>query len=98
MLEMVVGLNVKDDASYSKYREHMTPLLKKCGGGFGYDFKISETLKSQTKDTINRLFTIFFPNNEAMETFFSDEDYIQIKKDYFLDSVESTTIISTYTR
>ena len=26
----------------------MTPVLVECGGGFGYDFRIAELLKSQT--------------------------------------------------
>jgi uncharacterized protein (DUF1330 family) len=98
MLEMLVGLNITNQEEYSNYRKHMTPLLEKCGGGFGYDFKISEVLKSQTEDSINRLFTIHFPSEKEMDTFFSNEDYIQIKKDHFVDSVKSTTIISTYER
>ncbi len=68
--EMLLGLHVTNDKVYQDYREKMTPLLVECGGGFGYDFKISEVLKSQTDKEINRVFTIYFPDQEAMEQFF----------------------------
>ena len=98
MLEMLVGLEVINDIEYTKYREYMTPLLKEHGGNFGYDFKISEVLKSEVQEPINRLFTIFFPDKEVMESFFENEEYLQIKNDFFIDAVKSTTIISSYNR
>lgn len=96
MYEYLVGLNVTDDASYQKYREGMTPILKSFGGGFNYDFKVSEVLITQTQNKINRVFTIFFPDKETSERFFSDPEYLEIKKAYFEKAVESTTIISRY--
>ena len=45
-LEMLVGLYVVDDEGYQSYRTEMTPILESYGGGFGYDFKITEVLKS----------------------------------------------------
>lgn len=96
MIEMLVGLNVTNDSEYSKYREGMTPILNSIGGGFGYDFQIAEVLKSESKNKINRVFTIYFPNKEKMDSFFSDADYLKIKKQFFANSVQSTTIISTY--
>ena len=42
--ELIVGLNIISDELYSKYREAMTPILKSFGGGFRYDFKVSEVL------------------------------------------------------
>ena len=56
--EMLVGLEVIDDNAYNNYRQEMTPLLEQCGGGFNYDFKVSELLKSQVSENINRVFTI----------------------------------------
>ncbi len=47
-LGILVGLNVVDDAAYQSYRDEMTPILKSYGGGFGYDFRVSEVLKSKT--------------------------------------------------
>ena len=32
--ELLVGLEVSDEESYSKYRKEMTPLLEQYGGGF----------------------------------------------------------------
>ncbi len=96
--EMLVGLHVTNDKVYQDYREKMTPILVECGGGFGYDFKISEVLKSQTDEEINRVFTIYFPDKEAMQQFFSAESYRAIKAKFFESSVASTTVIAEYTR
>jgi uncharacterized protein (DUF1330 family) len=68
-IETLVGLYVTDDDLYQKYREGMLPILQTYGGGFGYDFKVSEVLKSEVEEPINRVFTIFFENEDAMNTF-----------------------------
>jgi uncharacterized protein (DUF1330 family) len=96
--EMIVGLQVKDDDSYSSYRKEMIPLLETYGGGFRYDFKVSETLINQGGKPINRVFAIFFKDEESMNLFFSNSEYLSIKKNYFERSVEETTIISEYIR
>ena len=44
----VVGLDVKDEALYRRYREGMTPILHRYGGAFGYDFVVSRVLQSET--------------------------------------------------
>jgi hypothetical protein len=67
VIEMLVGLNVIDDKGYLKYREGMTPILSQFSGSFGYDFKIDETLKSETESLINRVFTIRFESKELMD-------------------------------
>jgi len=69
MIEILVGLNVTDEQGYRNYRDKMKPLLNKMGGGFRYDFIISEECNldiserfkvKMDKNTINRLFIIFF--------------------------------------
>ena len=97
-VEMLVGLNVMDDEAYQLYRDEMTPILLSHGGGFGYDFKISEVLKSKTEAPINRLFTIYFSNEDSMNSFFSNDEYLKIKERHFEKSVTDTTIIATYGR
>ena len=94
--EMLVGLSVLDDQMYQEYRDAMKPMLADYGGGFSYDFKVSEVLLSETSSKINRVFTINFPNNEKMEGFFSNPEYIKVKETYFEGSVGSTIIISNY--
>jgi len=94
--EMLVGLKIKDSQIYQQYREAMAPILENFGGGFRYDFWIKETLKSESKNPIDRLFSIYFKDKHSMEKFFSDSQYIEIKKKYFETSVEATTIISQY--
>ncbi len=97
-VEMLVGLNVIDDDAYQLYRDEMTPSLMSYGGGFGYDFKISEVLKSKTEAPINRVFTIYFSNEDSMNSFFSNDGYLKIKARHFEKSVTDTTIIATYGR
>ena len=82
-LEMLVGLQVVVEAGYQKYRDEMTPILKSYGGGFGYDFKVSKVLKSKTKAPINRVFTIFFPDQVLRDSFFSNKEYLAIRQRHF---------------
>ena len=96
--EMLVGLHVIDDNVYQDYREKMTPILIEYGGGFGYDFRIADVLKSHTDNEINRVFTIYFSDKKAMQRFFSAESYRAIKTQFFESSVASTTVIAEYTR
>jgi len=96
--EMMVGLQIKDDDNYNLYREAMIPLLETYGGGFRYDFKVSETLKNEENRPINRVFAIYFKDKENMDLFFSNSKYLSIKSKFFEVSVEATTIISEYIR
>ena len=97
-MEYLIGLNVTDDEMYKKYRTAMFPILQKYGGGFGYDFKIAEVLKSEVDKPINRVFTIFFKDEKAKEDFFSNEEYLNIKKEFFEESVSAVTEIAKYKR
>ncbi len=94
--ERLVGLNVLDDEAYELYREGMKPILHRFGGGFGYDFKIAEVLKSPTDAPINRVFTIFFPDEDSMNSFFSNDEYLEVKRRHFERSVADTTVMATY--
>ena len=94
--ERLVGLYVTDEDMYKKYREAMLPILKIFGGEFSYDFKISEVLKSEVKEKINRVFIIHFKNKESMNLFFSDEEYLNVKEKYFAPSVSDVTEIARY--
>ena len=95
-LEILVGLHVVDEGGYQSYRDAMTPILESYGGDFGYDFKVSEVLKSKTNARINRVFTISFPDQDSKNSFFSNEEYLKIKQDHFENAVSDTTIIATY--
>lgn len=94
--ERLVGLYISNDEMYTKYRENMTPILETYGGGFAYDFKIAQTLKNESDKPINRLFLIFFKDENAMNEFFSNEEYLKIKKEFFDQSVSSAHEISKY--
>jgi uncharacterized protein (DUF1330 family) len=85
--ERVMGLEVIDDAVYQQYRENMLPILTTFSGSFGFDFKVSDVLKSKTQAPINRVFTIDFPSREVMDQFFSDTTYLEVKNKYFDEPV-----------
>ena len=94
--ERLVGLYVTDEDMYKKYREAMLPILGIFGGGFSYDFKVSEVLKSEVKEKINRVFIIHFENEESMNLFFSNKEYLAVKQKYFVPSVSDMTEIAKY--
>jgi uncharacterized protein (DUF1330 family) len=93
---MLVGLNVLDDNKYNDYRTAMKPILSDYEGSFGYDFRVSNVLISAGNSDINRVFTINFSSKNKMDGFFSDSQYLAVKDMYFVESVGSTTIISSY--
>lgn len=94
--ERIMGLEVTNEENYQKYRENMIPILHSFGGSFGYDFKVGEVLKSKTDDKINRVFTIDFPSKEVMDSFFNAPAYLEVKSQYFEQSVKSVTTISMH--
>jgi uncharacterized protein (DUF1330 family) len=96
--EFLVGLQVSDDAAYDRYRAAMKPILERFGGGFRYDFRVAEVLRSETEAPINRVFTIHFRDEAASEAFFSDPEYLVVRDEHFAPSVAATTIISRYAR
>ena len=96
MFERLVGLEVTDEASYATYRENMLPILENYGGGFRYDFRVSEVLKCESNENINRLFIICFPDKESGEAFFANENYLKVRKEYFEPAVRSAAVISSY--
>lgn len=94
--EILVGVQVADDAGYQRYRERMTPILERYGGSFGYDFRVSEVLRSRTPEPINRVFILSFPDVARRHAFFADESYAAIKEDHFESSVQAATILAEY--
>jgi uncharacterized protein (DUF1330 family) len=92
----VMGICVTNEEEYSNYRKGMMPILQSYGGSFGYDFKVSEVLKSKEDVPINRVFTIEFPNQETMEKFFSDSSYLVVKKAHLDSSISSRTVIAMF--
>ncbi|MBV1908584.1 MAG: DUF1330 domain-containing protein [Kangiellaceae bacterium] len=94
--EVLVGLEIVNEVEYQKYRVAMKPILVTYGGGFSYDFKVSDVLHSDTPEPINRVFTIYFESEEKMNSFFSDPKYLEVKEKYFVASVGHTTLIASY--
>ncbi len=97
-IENLVGLEVTDEAAYQKYREGMLPILARYGGGFRYDFRIAETLKSEVDAKINRLFMIHFPDRASKDGFFGDAEYLAVRREFFEPAVAAVTILAEYER
>lgn len=96
--ERLVGLNVTNEEMYQQYRASMKPILESYGGDFGYDFRVSEVLTPEAEKSINRVFTIHFPNQKAMTEFFSNSEYKQVRELYFKPSVAETFLLASYER
>ncbi|MBL8992299.1 MAG: DUF1330 domain-containing protein [Spirochaetia bacterium] len=96
--ESWMGLEVTDDVGYNAYREGMKPILEKYGGGFRYDFRIAETLRSDSSKPINRVFAIYFESKASRENFFSDPEYKKVREKYFTPSVNAVTTMAEFER
>lgn len=92
----MVGVQVHDEAGYQTYRAQMTPLLEGAGGRFVVDVRVAEVLRAPEGATFNRLFTIRFPTEEAMDGFFSDPAYLAVRAAHFDTSVSATALLGTY--
>ena len=96
MIETLRGLNVSEHERYQAYRDAMSPLLERIGGGFRYDFTIAKTLRNSAGHEINRVFIIYFPNPQVRDRFFDDEAYREIRRRLFEPSVRDTTTIGEW--
>jgi uncharacterized protein (DUF1330 family) len=94
--EMTVGLLVSDQAGYAQYRAEMTPLLEAAGGRFRYDFEVARTLMSDTGEEVNRVFVLQFRDRADKERFFSDTQYLEIRKRLFEPSVQHGLVLAEY--
>ncbi len=98
MFENLVGLQVTDEEMYRAYRKAMRPILEEHGGGFAYDFRLADVLINQSGNPMNRVFTIYFPDEATAEQFFADRRYLEAKEKYFNKAVDCITIIAQYER
>jgi uncharacterized protein (DUF1330 family) len=96
--EVLTAMEVTDAEAYGKYREAMRPILESYGGGFRYDFWIKETLQTDAKHPVNRVFAIYFKDKASREAFFANPEYLEIRRKYFEPSVKARTVIAEYER
>ena len=92
----IIGLHVRNGDLYRRYRDGMTPLLNRQGGTFGYDFVVSEVLRSEARAQINRVFTMSFPDALVADRFFKDPEYLAVRKEFFEPAVGDVTVIGAY--
>lgn len=93
---LVYGAQVDDEATYSRYRAAMTPILHAHGGGFRYDFVVSRVLISETAPPINRVFMIGFASKAAADALFADPEYVAVRRALFEPSVAAITQLAAY--
>jgi len=99
MIETLMALNVTDAELYAKYRAAMTPLLEAHGGRFGIDLWVGEVLRGTPEQRpFNRMFTIVFPSRERREAFFSNPEYLNVRKTLFEPSVSAVTNLGELSR
>ena len=91
-LVTLYGLEVKDDAGYARYRQEMTPILMRYGGGFGCDFVVAQVLIGPNPRT-NRVFTLAFPDRASRERFFADPQYRAVRARWFEQSVGAVEVL-----
>jgi uncharacterized protein (DUF1330 family) len=84
-----LGLEVRDDAEYARYRAAMRPILARYGGRFEHDFLIARVLESSASDRINRLFALSFPSAERRAAFYADPEYVRVRAQHYEPSVAS---------
>jgi len=95
-IDRMVGLRVDDEQRYQEYRNGMMPILEEHGGAFVVDVRVSEVLRAPDEMSFNRLFTIRFPDEEAMNRFFSNEDYLAVRRAHFDSSVSAIAPLGSY--
>lgn len=89
---MLVGLEVTDDHSYTRYRAAMTPILASFGGAFGSDFEVARVLLGDSR--INRVFTISFPDRATRDRFFADADYRAARERFYVPAVAHAEVLA----
>src|SRR5215831_10897503 len=83
---MLLGVEVKDQQGYARYRAAMTPILTSYGGSFGCDFVVTQVLAGSPAP-LNRVFTLTFPDRGTRTRFFDDPDYRAVRGTLFASAV-----------
>ncbi len=97
---MLVGLEVRDDEAYARYRAAMKPILHRMGGAFTCDFRVSEVLAGdvtgEVDPRVNRVFALAFPDAGVRDAFFGDPEYLAVKREFFEASVGAVVVLGEY--
>jgi uncharacterized protein (DUF1330 family) len=96
--DMLIALTVSDHASYSRYREAISPFLARHQAHFRYDFGVSDVLSTEGDGSINRAFVLSFPDRRRKDAFWADPEYLAAKAQLFERCVRTFTLISEYER
>lgn len=88
-----VALDVADEDGYARYRAAMLPVLRKHGGSFSLDCRVSESMTAPVDHAVNRLIAIHFPDGAAMDAFYVDPAYAEARRLHFAGSVVASTVL-----
>jgi uncharacterized protein (DUF1330 family) len=91
-----MGLALRDDAGYARYRAAMRPILASYGGRFDCDLRVREVLAGPGTARIDRAFALSFPDRAHRERFFDDPDYQRVRAQWFEPSVEAITPLGEF--
>jgi uncharacterized protein (DUF1330 family) len=94
--EILIGVQVIDEAGYARYRAEMTPVLEAHGGRFVLDVRVAEILRASSPAAFNRLFSIRFPSARHRDAFFANPDYMAIRARLFEPSVSEMVRLGDY--
>lgn len=92
----LVGAEISDQQGYQEYRDRMVVLLQAIGGKFEYDFHTVSSQMSGNGQNYNRIFVLSFPSEEVMKSYFSNEEYVSIKRKYFDNAVADIASIASW--
>lgn len=95
-VEILVGVNVVDPEGYARYRAAMTPLLEANGGRFVVDVQVATVLRAPEQTPFNRMFTIRFESEAALDRYFALDAYKAIRKEHFEPAVAATVWLGRY--
>ena len=69
---------------------------KSTAAAFGMISECQKCSEPKLGHEINRVFTICFPDKSARASFFADDRYREVRKNFFDESVEGSTLIAEY--
>lgn len=94
--EVLIGVQVIDEAGYARYRAEMAPLLEAHGGRFVLDVRVAEILRAPSPTAFNRLFVIHFLSARHRDAFFADPGYMAVRARLFEPSVSEMVRLGDY--
>jgi len=85
--QVLVGVNVLDEAKFSEYLTAVEPLLSTHNGMFCYDYSVHKERHAVVSGNINRVLKFEFADKCNMEKFFTDRCYLKTRGRHVLKAI-----------